>query len=355
MGVGLAPPSPNCYLSAMISLSVLDQSPIRAGCTPADALRETLELATLCDGLGYRRYWLAEHHSTGGLAGSAPEIMIGQVAARTRNIRVGSGGVMLSHYSSLKVAEHFRMLEALFPGRIDCGVGRAPGSDGLTAHALAHGPGALGIEHFPAQIRDLQGWLKGDLPEEHPFRQVQAMPVGDSSPELWLLGSSDQSAAYASYFGCGFSFAHFINAQGGPLVMEGYRRHFEPSAELAAPKGSVGIFVICAETEEEALDLRWSRDLWLLRLYTGRTAPVPTVEEAKNYPYSERERAIIEHNRPRTIAGDTEQVRARIETLAAEYKVEEFVIVTICDRYEARLKSYDLLADAFALAPAATA
>lgn len=339
----------------MTILSVLDQSPIRAGCTPADALRETLELAALCDRLGYHRYWLAEHHSTGGLAGSAPEIMIGQIASRTRNLRVGSGGVMLSHYSSLKVAEQFRVLEALYPGRIDCGIGRAPGSDGLTAHALAHGPGALGIEHFPAQIRDLQSWLGGEMPDDHPFRQVAAMPAGETVPEFWLLGSSDQSAAYAAYFGCAFSFAHFINPQGGPLVMEAYRRHFEPSASLAAPRGSVGIFVICADTEEEALDLRWSRDLWILRLHTGRTAPVPTVEEAKNYPYTDRERAIVEHNRGRTIAGDPDQVKAQIDALQAAYKVDEFVVVTICDRFEARLRSYELLAETFALRPAEAA
>lgn len=335
----------------MTILSVLDQSPIRVGCTPADALRETLELAEFCDRLGYRRYWLAEHHSTGGLAGSAPEILIGQVAARTKNLRVGSGGVMLSHYSSLKVAEHFRMLESLFPGRIDCGIGRAPGSDGLTAHALAHGPGALGIEHFPAQIRDLQAWLKGRMPDDHPFRQVTAMPSGETSPELWLLGSSDQSAAYAAYFGCAFSFAHFINAQGGPLVMQAYRHQFSPSAELAEPRGNVAVFVICADTEAEALDLRWSRDLWMLRLHTGRTGPVPSVEEAKNYPYTEREWAIIEHNRPRTIAGDPEQVRAKLATLEAAYGVDEFVVVTICDRFDARLRSYELLAEAFGLAP----
>jgi luciferase family oxidoreductase group 1 len=339
----------------MAVLSVLDQSPVRAGCTPADALRETLELARFCDRLGYHRYWLAEHHSTGGLAGSAPEIMIGQVAAQTRHLRVGSGGVMLSHYSALKVAENFRILEALYPGRIDLGIGRAPGSDGLTANALAHGPGALGIEHFPAQIRDLRDWISGGLPEEHPFHRVKAMPSGETDPELWLLGSSDQSAAYAAYFGCAFSFAHFINAHGGPLVMEAYRRHFEPSAALSAPKGNIGIFVICADTEEEALDLRWTRDMWLLRLYTGRTGPVPTVEEAKAYPYSDREKAIIEHNRGRTIAGAPEQVKAAIEALGEAYKVDEFVVVTICDRFAARLRSYELLAEVFELAPAEVA
>ena len=338
----------------MIRLSVLDQSPIRDGCTPTEALHETLELAEQCDRLGYHRYWLAEHHSTGGLAGSNPEIMIGQVAGRTKHLRVGSGGVMLNHYSSLKVAEAFRMLEALYPGRIDCGIGRAPGSDMMTANALAHGPGALGIEHFPIQIRDLKAWLSGDMPDEHPFRKVVAMPTGDTLPELWLLGSSSQSAAYAAHFGCAFSFAHFINANGGDHVMEAYRRHFQPSPELGAPEGSIGIFVICAPSEEEALDLRWSRDLWLLRLYTGRTAPVPSVEEARNYPYSDQERAIVMHNRNRTIAGNPEQVRQRILELGEAFGVTEFVIVTICDRFEARLRSYELLANAFSLKPGAS-
>ncbi len=333
-------------------LSVLDQSPIRAGCTPANALAETLELAEFCDRLGYHRYWLAEHHSTGGLAGSAPEILIGEVARRTRKLRVGSGGVMLSHYSPLKVAETFRVLEALHPGRIDCGIGRAPGSDGLTAQALAHGPGALGIEHFPAQIRDLQAWLAGGLPDGHPFRQVDAMPSGPTVPEFWLLGSSDQSAAYAAHFGCAFSFAHFINARGGEPVMEAYRRHFRASGQLAGPAGSIGVFVICADTEEEALALRWSRDLWLLRLHSGRTAPVPTVEEARNHPYTDREMAVVMRNRERTIAGSPEQVHERVTALARGYGVDEVVVVTICDRFEARLRSYELLAEAFAVSPA---
>ena len=172
----------------MLTLSVLDQSPIRSGRTPADAIQETLQLAAAADRLGYRRYWLAEHHSSEGLAGSAPEILIGQVAARTSHIRVGSGGVMLSHYSALKVAENFRVLETLFPGRIDLGIGRAPGSDRRTAMALAHGPGALGIEQFPAQIRDVIHWLHDKVEDGHPFASVRAMPVGPSAPEVWLLG-----------------------------------------------------------------------------------------------------------------------------------------------------------------------
>src|SRR5881296_4587329 len=194
----------------MLSLGVLDQSPVRSGGSVADALHETLDLAELCDRLGYRRYWLAEHHSTKGLAGSSPEVLIGQVAARTSRMRVGSGGVMLQHYSPLKVAESFRVLETLFPGRIDLGIGRAPGSDRLTAQALAHGPGALGIEYFPNQIADLIGFLHNQVAPDHAFAAIRAMPVGPSAPEVWLLGSSAESASFAAHFGTAFSFAHFI-------------------------------------------------------------------------------------------------------------------------------------------------
>jgi luciferase family oxidoreductase group 1 len=335
----------------MTMLSILDQIPIRTGVTPADAVQETLRLAEAADRWGYHRYWLAEHHSSGGLAGSTPEIMIGQVAARTRSIRVGSGGVMLSHYSSLKVAENFRMLETLFPGRIDLGIGRAPGSDQLTAMALANGPGALGIEHFPAQIRDLIGYLHGSLPDDHPFARVQAMPSGPTSPEMWLLGSSDQSAAYAAHFGCAFSFAHFIVAEGGENVVRAYRQHFQPSESLAEPAASIGIFVICADTETAAKRLAKSRDLWMLRLTRGDTGPVPTVEEAESYPYTDRERAVVAFNSKRTIAGDPVQVRAAIDELAQRYGVDEFVIVTICHEFDDRLKSYELLAGEFNLSP----
>jgi luciferase family oxidoreductase group 1 len=198
----------------MAKLSVLDQSPIRANATPADAIADTLVLAELADRLGYHRYWLAEHHSSAGLAGASPEILIGQVAQRTKGLRVGSGGVMLSHYSALKVAESFRMLETLFPGRIDLGIGRAPGSDQLTDQALQTGPGALGPQHYPMQVRDLIGYLDETLPDDHPFAPVRAMPAGPSAPPVWLLGSTDQSASLAAYFGCPFSFAQFIAGDG---------------------------------------------------------------------------------------------------------------------------------------------
>jgi luciferase family oxidoreductase group 1 len=331
-----------------VRLSVLDQSPIRSGGTAADAIHETLELAQICERLGYTRYWLAEHHSSKGLAGTSPEVLIGQVAARTSRIRVGSGGVMLSHYSALKVAEQFRVLETLFPGRIDLGIGRAPGSDQRTAWALASG-GRRDIEQFPQQIADVVGWLHDRLPAGHPFDGVRAMPQGPTAPEVWLLGSSDASATYAAEMGLAFSFAHFIASEGGPEVTQLYRSRFRPSPERATPAASAAVWVVCADTEDEARRLARCRELSLLRLYTGRYAPFPSIEEAESFPYTERDLAIIEHTRGRTVAGTPEIVREELEALARVYGVDELVIVTITHAFKARVRSYELVADAFGL------
>jgi luciferase family oxidoreductase group 1 len=334
---------------AMTLLSVLDQSPIRSGGTAAEAVQETLQLAEIADRLGYHRYWLAEHHSSGALASSSPEILIGQVANRTAHLRVGSGGVMLSHYSALKVAENFRMLETLFPGRIDLGIGRAPGSDQRTARALRQGLEQLGIERFPEQVADLIGFLHDRLEPDHPFAGVRAMPAGPSAPEVWLLGSSDASAVYAAQFGAAFSFAHFISTEGGPEAMQTYRAAFRPSVSLAEPRANAAVFALCADTESEARRLAKSRDLFLLRLYTGRFGPYPSVEEAEGYPYTNRDLAIIHHTRQRTIAGAPEQVRERLLALGAEYGVDELVIVSMTHDFKARVRSYELLAEAFGL------
>lgn len=334
-----------------VTLSVLDQSPISAGGSPAAAINESVELARAAERWGYHRYWVAEHHASEGLAGTAPEILVARLAAATSTLRVGSGGVMLSHYSALKVAESFRMLEALYPGRIDLGIGRAPGSDYATARALQHGPGALGIEHFPRQIADLIGFLHDSLPADHPFAGIRAQPQGPGAPALWLLGSSDQSAAFAAHFGCAFSFAHFINDQGGAAVMEAYRHYFQPSPWLAAPQGSIGVFVLCADTEEEARRLALSRDLWRLRLDQGQLGPFPSVAEAEAYPYSREERLRIAMNRRRQVVGAPEQVKEQLLALGAQYGVEEFVVVSICHDFAARLRSYELLAQTFGLAP----
>jgi luciferase family oxidoreductase group 1 len=333
----------------MLRLSVLDQSPVRSGATPAEAIRETLELAQATDRLGYHRYWLAEHHSTPGLAGSSPEILVGQVAAVTSRIRVGAGGIMLTHYSALKVAENFRLLETLFPGRIDLGIGRAPGSDQRTARALRSGPGALRLEDFPRQVADLIAFIHDRVPATHPWAGVRAMPTGPTAPEVWLLGSSEDSGANAARLGTAFSFAHFISDQGGPAVVGAYARDFCASPELAAPKASVAVFVVCADTEAEADRLRRSRDLFLVRLYSGRAGPYPTVEEAEGYPYTDHERAIVQATRGRSIVGAPEQVRERLVALAATYGVDEIVVVTITEDLKTRLRSYELLAEGFGL------
>jgi luciferase family oxidoreductase group 1 len=332
-------------------LSVLDQSPVRVGGTAADAFTETIALAQATEGWGYHRYWLAEHHATEGLAGSAPEIMVARVAAATSAMRVGSGGVMLSHYSPLKVAEQFRVLETLYPGRIDLGIGRAPGSDQITARALQAGPGAIGVEHFPSQVQDLLGYLGDGLPADHPFARIRVTPEPASRPEVWLLGSSDQSALVAAYLGCAFSFAHFITDQGGVEVMAAYRDRFRASTHLAAPLGSIGLFVLCADTEAEAMRLAQSRDLWRLRLDQGYLGPVPSIAEAEAHPYGREERLRIAMNRRRMVIGTPEQARQRILDLAEHYGVDEIVVVTICHDFAPRLRSYELLAQVFELTP----
>ena len=331
-----------------IALGVLDQSPIASGRSAADALAETLELAQLAERLGYVRYWLAEHHNTSGLAGSAPEVLIARVASATERIRVGSGGVMLSHYSPLKVAESFRVLHALFPGRIDLGIGRAPGSDRRTAVALSMGM-PLPIERFPEQLRDLAGFLNDALPEGHPDQGIRAMPRGPGAPEIWLLGSSGQSAAYAAHFGFAFSFAHFINPEDGVAVMEGFRRYFRPSEYEAEPRGSVAVRVICADTEAEAQHHASSYALMRLRMERGQLGPVPSVEEALAYPYSPLERERLGELTGRAIVGTPEVVKPRLEQMAADYGVRELVIVTVCHDAAARRRSYELLAEAFGL------
>jgi len=336
-----------------LRLSVLDQVPIRQGATPEQALAESLELVALAEALGYHRYWFAEHHNAGSLACSTPEILIAAATARTRRIRVGSGGVMLTHYSPLKVAEVFRMLDALAPGRIDLGIGRAPGTDGRTARALGHGPGARGIEHFPEQLADLYGFLADDFPGDHPFHGIHAMPLGERVPEVWLLGSSTVSAQYAAEMGFSFSFAQFISPDGGDRLVRWYQEHFQPSPLFPTPRANLGVSVTCAETAEEALALSWSR--WCWRIKHNRGLPsggIPSVEEARTFPYTDAERDYIAFMRSRSIHGTPARVRDRLEQMAREYNVDEFVVLTITHDPAARRRSYALLANAFGLAPA---
>ena len=334
----------------MVTLSVLDQSPIRAGGTAAEAIRESLQLAEAADRLGYRRYWVAEHHNSGGLASASPELLIGQIAARTRDIRVGSGGVMLSHYSPLKVAEQFRMLEALYPGRIDLGIGRAPGSDGKTAGILAYGRQFNGVDIFTDQLLDLYGFLADDFPDDHPFRGIRASPRVETTPELWLLGSTWHSAGLAAELGWSFSFAHFISPDGGEDVIRTYRQKFCPSPVLPAPRANLGVSVTCAETEEEAERLSWSRWAWRVAGQRGGgRGGIPSPEEAMAMLYTDADREYIAYMRSRSVYGNPEQVKARLLALGEQHDVDEFVIVTITHDFAARLRSYELLAEAFEL------
>jgi luciferase family oxidoreductase group 1 len=339
-------------------LSVLDQSPIRKDGSAADAVAETIALAKACDRLGYHRYWLAEHHNSNSFAGSCPEILIGRVASETHGIRVGSGGVMLSHYSPLKVAEQFRMLEVLNPGRIDLGLGRAPGTDQRTAAALQAGPQGWSIDAFPSQVHLLRQFLddaaeREPLPADHPYRGIHAMPRAPSAPgpELWMLGSGVHGAIYAGEFGLPFSHAYFISPEGSEDAVAAYRERFKPSTACPRPVVSLGVAALVAETDDEARALAASRNLWVVRLLTGRPIPFPPPDEARDYPFTEQELALLRTVQRRSIVGTQAQVRSGLLALAEAHGAEELVVVTITYDYASRLRSYELLAEAFALVP----
>lgn len=329
-------------------LSILDQSPIISGQTPAAAIHATLELAEAADRLGYHRYWLAEHHSMRGLADPCPEILLGQIGARTRRIRVGTGGVLLPYYSPLKVAEVFRMYEALFPGRVDLGIGRAPGGSMLTAKAL-NAEGFLGEDRFPTQVQELVGYLDDTLPPEYPFHAVKAMPAGATSPQIWLLGSSDYSGALASYLGLRFAFAHFISARGGDTVMRAYREQFRASYRERRPCAMLAVFVICAATQEQAEELAASIDLRRYQMSQGIDAPIATAAEARAFAYSEQDKALVQRERARAVIGTPESVKARLLALREQTAADELMVITITGDYPSRLRSYELLAGAFDL------
>lgn len=334
----------------IMRLSILDQSPIISGHTPAQAVQETIRLAQAADAMGFHRYWLAEHHSIAALADPCPEILATRVAAATTRIRVGTGGVLLPYYSPFKVAEQFRMLEALFPGRIDLGIGRAPGGDQMTALAMGEGR-YQGAEHFPEQVQYLAAYLDDALPPDHPFAGVKAMPAGPASPQIWLLGSSDYSGALAAQLGLRFAFAHFISAQGGDSVMRDYRRRYQPSQREASPQALLCVFVICADTSEEAKRLAGSIDLRRLNMDYGVNAPVPGYDEVAAYPYTEADRRRIAHHRQRVVLGTAEAVRERLLGLCDMYEADELMAITITGDYGSRLRSYELLAEAFGLEP----
>ena len=330
-------------------LSVLDQSPISEGSTGAQALHNTLDLARLADRLGYHRYWVAEHHGTPMLASTSPEVLIGPVASATERIRVGSGGVMLPHYSPFKVAEAFSVLAGLYPGRNDLGLGRAPGTDMATSHALQRDRRQSAPDDFPQQLAELLAYLEDAMPENHPFARLTALPGLPERPEPWLLGSSPQSAIWAAELGLPYSFADFINP-GGAEIAALYRDRFAAGERLPAPRTAVCVWVICADTADEAERLAASSRMSMSMLRQGRLIPVPPVEKALRYLES-RGRPSTPSGR-RAVIGDPVAVRAGIEQVAGDYAAEEVMVVTITFDHEARRRSYELIAEAFDLSTA---
>ena len=328
-------------------LSVLDQSPISEGSSGADALRNSLDLACLADRLGYHRYWLAEHHGTPMLACASPEVLIGPVAAATSRIRVGSGGVMLPHYSSLKVAESFSMLSGLFPGRIDLAIGRAAGTDPLTAFELQRDRRQPAPDDFPQQMAELLAYLRNTLPAGHRFARLALLPGRPGVPDPWLLGSSAQSGIWAAAAGLPYAFADFINP-GGALIATRYRQDFTMQAGLQSPQVIVAVSAICAESDEAAWRLAASARMSFTLLVQGQLIAVPPVDTALRFLEEQGTDADAITRRRRFIVGSPATVKRGIETVAEEYEADEVMVVTITYQHDARRRSYELIADAFA-------
>jgi luciferase family oxidoreductase group 1 len=332
----------------MIPLSVLDLSPVSAGMPPAQALRNSLDLAQLADRLGHARYWVAEHHNLPAIASCAPEIMIGQIAAITQRIRVGSGGVMLPNHAPLTVAERFKVLEALYPGRIDLGLGRAPGTDAATSYMLRRRQGISEEDDFLERFNELMLLESHGFPAGHPFHNVRAMPDGVPLPPIFLLGSSDYSAQLAGHVGAAFSFAHHFAQFDAAEAMRLYRDNFRPSPAHAAPYAILATHVVCADTDAEAERLATTVELNFVRRAKGEHLPLASPEEAAAYDYTPADRARIAQNRARLTVGAPATVRAKLAPLLAATKADELMVTTMIYDHTARRRSYELLQEAFA-------
>jgi luciferase family oxidoreductase group 1 len=323
-----------------LPLSVLDLAPVPAGTPAAESVRRTVELARLVERLGYRRLWFAEHHGMASVASSSPEVLIAHVAAATQRIRVGSGGIMLPNHAPLRIAEAFHTLEALHPGRIDLGLGRAPGSDQAASRALR----AMHGEHFPALLAELIGLSRGELPQQAPYRRVRVMPDGLSLPPIWLLGSSGATARMAGSAGMGYSFAaHFSPGPAAP-ALSAYRDSFVPSAGFPRPHAILGVAVVCAETDAAAERLAATMDLARLRINRGEFMPLPSPDEALAYPYRPDERELVRQYREQVVIGRPVAVLQRLRQLQHETGADEMMIVTNLHGHAERLRSYELLA-----------
>ncbi|MFI4902427.1 MAG: LLM class flavin-dependent oxidoreductase [Burkholderiales bacterium] len=334
-----------------MKLSILDQSTAAKGRSEADAIQDTLALARLADTLGYHRYWVSEHHNSGSIVGTAPEVLMAGIAATTRRIRVGSAGVMLPHYSSLKVAEQFRVLEAIAPGRIDLGVGRAPGSDRKTAYAL-NPQDDMAAEAFPRQVLDLAAWVTGtSLGDNHPFGDIVAHPRGPTSPELWILGSSTYGAQLAAHFGLPYAYAYFFSdGKGVEEALDVYRQRYRPSARYPMPQATICIWALAADTDAEARHLLRTREHWRVGFEKGVREPLVAPEEAAAHAFSDDDQARIDARRRRPGVGTPDAVSTRLRAEAQRLGLDELVIVTWTFDAAARARSYTLLAQAFGLA-----
>lgn len=329
-------------------LSVLDQAPIAAGGSGGQALRQVVDLAKLAEAAGFHRYWIAEHHATPGLASASPEVLIGAVGMATNRMRLGTGGVMLPHYSPFKVAESFSMLSGMFPGRIDLGLGRAPGSDGRTAFALQRDRRERSPDDFPQQLAELLAYLDDTMPETHPFAALgKTLPGRPESPEPWMLGTSPDSAAWAAELGLPYCVADFINPHGA-LLAEQYRQAFRPNPRRSSPhpRVMVAVWSICADTVEEAERLAASSRMLFRLLHRGQLIAVPSPDDALRFLENDR---VPSSRSRRMILGTPDMVRAGVEAVAAEYGADEVMVVNIMYDHEARRRSYALLAEAFEL------
>jgi luciferase family oxidoreductase group 1 len=337
----------------MPPLSVLDLSPVTTATSGAKALHNSLDLAQLADRLGYTRYWVAEHHNLPSIASSAPDIMIGQIAALTERIRIGSGGVMLPNHAPLVVAERFKVLEALFPGRIDLGIGRAPGTDPVTSIALRRRQEIQDQDDFLERFQELLLLEQRGYPEGHPYRNVRAMPADVALPPIFLLGSSGYSAELAAAIGAGFSFAHHFADHDAVAAMTNYRNHFKASPARPQPLAILAIAVVCADTDAEAERLVATVDLNFVRRSRGEYLPFASPEDAASYAYAPIDRERIKANRARVFVGSARTVRDRLMPLVDETKADEVMITSMIYDHTARRHSYELLAEIFALKAAA--
>ena len=332
-----------------LRLSVLDQAPISQGSSGGDALRHSVDLAQHAERLGYVRYWVAEHHGTPMLACASPEILISAIGAATSRIRIGSGGVMLPHYSPLKVAENFSMLTGMYGERIDLALGRAPGSDPITAFALQRDRRVASPDDFPEQLAELLGYIDDTLPVTHRFARLARLPGGVLRPDVWLLGSSPQSGIWAAELGLPYAFADFINPVGGADIAERYRQQYVPSKTHPQPRVVVAVWALCADTDEEAGRLAASSRMAFTLFLQGRLIPVPPIEPALKFVEEHAADIDALGRRRRWLVGSPATVKPGIEELAAEYGAEEVMIVTITYDHEARKRSYELLSEAFGL------